>query len=139
LAEQIIDIEKIRGVLYRDNFLRGADVVIDEVRENYALLSMKLSEKHLNEMKNPQGGAIFTLADSACAVVCNIEAIMQKGDTDTVNRSSSITYLKPAKGKVLYAEGTMYQKGRKTGLCIVEIYDDLGTKVAYFTSDTYTL
>jgi acyl-CoA thioesterase len=113
------------------------DIEIDEVTEDSALLSMKVSDKHLNEMDAVQGGAIATLGDTAFAVACNVKEIMRVSETTFVSRSAHIVYTKPALGKTLYAKGKMLSQGRRTGLCEVRIYDENETEVAHFMGDCF--
>ncbi len=54
-----------------DRFAMDAGIIIDEIKEGYALLHMTVDERHLNGAGWCQGGAIFTLADLAFACATN--------------------------------------------------------------------
>ncbi|MDE7021928.1 MAG: PaaI family thioesterase, partial [Lachnospiraceae bacterium] len=65
-------LEEIRSRFRNDHFATdAAGIVIDEAEPGRAVCSLTLEEKHMNENHVPMGGAIFTLADIACAVAAN--------------------------------------------------------------------
>ena len=80
----------------------------------------------MNANNTPMGGAIFTLADFAYAVASN-------GFTEQiiVSQQVSITFLAPARGRVLLAEAACLKSGRTTCLYAVDVRDELGTYVAH--------
>lgn len=88
----------------------------------------------MNENNVPMGGAIFTLADIACAVAAN-----GYSEKKTVSQQVSITFLAPAKGKQLTAEASCLRSGRTTALYVVDIKDELGTYVAHATMNGYVI
>lgn len=134
------DIEKIREVFKKDKFLSDTcGITIEEVTEEYVLLKMDVQEKHMNELGSVQGGAIFTLGDSAFAVVCNLRALKTKNTTDTVSRNGFITFLKPAICKTLYAKGKVLSEGKKTSFCEIDIFNENDIKIAHFIGDGFRL
>ena len=128
-------IEEIRSRFKNDHFATDATgVVIDSAEPGKAVCSLTLEEKHMNENKVPMGGAIFTLADIACAVAAN-----GYSEKKTVSQQASITFLAPAKGKRLIAEASCLRAGRTTALYMAEVRDELGTYVAHATMNAYVL
>ena len=73
------------------------------------------------------GGAIFTLADFACAVASNI------GEEPTVSVAFSIQYLSAVKGKRLIAMADARKNGRTLGFYDCVVRDDLGRDIAHVT------
>ena len=73
------------------------------------------------------GGAIFTLADFACAVASNI------GEEPTVSVAFSIQYLSAVKGKRLIATADARKNGRTLGFYDCVVRDDLGRDIAHVT------
>ena len=73
------------------------------------------------------GGAIFTLADFACAVASNV------GEEPTVSVAFSIQYLSAVKGKRLIATADARKNGRTLGFYDCTVRDDLGRDVAHVT------
>lgn len=128
-------LEEIRDRFKNDHFATDATgVVIDSAMPGKAVCSLTLEERHMNENNVPMGGAIFTLADIACAVAANGYA-----EEKTVSQQASITFLSPAKGERLTAEASCLRKGRSTALYSVDIRDELGTYVAHATMNGYVI
>ena len=100
-------------------------ISIDSAVDGTSVCSLEISEKHLNADDNVMGGVTFTIADIAFAVAANT------GELTTVSTNSSISFLGVAKGKKLIAEGKTIKSGRRTCTVSVDVYDDVGTKVAY--------
>ena len=94
-------LEEIEAVFANDRFATeaaGCRVVSGE--RGRAVCSMELADVHRNAMGNVMGGAIFTLADFALAICCNI------GEEPTVSVDSSISFFQagPPSG-ILYRHG----------------------------------
>ena len=122
-------LEEIREVFAADRFAtEAAGCEIRLAEPGHSVCAMVLKPHHLNAAGTPQGGAIFTLADFSFAVAANAFA-----EHITVSLQHDITYLTPAKGKVLLAEANCVKRGRTTCFYTVEITDDLGTHVAHMT------
>ncbi|MCI8523666.1 MAG: PaaI family thioesterase [Lachnospiraceae bacterium] len=128
-------LEEIRSRFQQDHFATDATgVVIDAAEPGKAVCSLTLEEKHMNENHVPMGGAIFTLADIACAVAAN-----GYSEKKTVSQQASITFLAPAKGKRLIAEASCLRAGRTTALYMADVRDELGTYVAHATMNAYII
>ncbi len=128
-------LEEIRSRFRNDHFATdAAGIVIDEAEPGRAVCSLALEEKHMNENHVPMGGAIFTLADIACAVAAN-----GYSEKKTVSQQASITFLSPAKGERLIAEASCLRNGRTTAFYAVDVRDELGTYVAHATMNGYVI
>jgi len=100
---------------------------IDEVKEGYARLTMKVEKKHLQFLKTVHGGAIGSLADSAAAWA----TIGSAGLKDApVTVEMKINFLAPVQSGRLTAEARIVHKGHKLSLSDVEVKDDKGRLVA---------
>ena len=122
-------LDQIRKAFAADRFateVAGCEIRLAE--PGHAVCAMPLQPHHCNAAGTPQGGAIFTLADFSFAVAANSFA-----DFITVSLQHDITYLTPARGKVLLAEARCVRRGRTAGFYTVEITDDIGTQVAHMT------
>ena len=129
------DLEEIRSRFNNDPFATDATgVVIDCAEPGRAVCSLTLEERHMNENNVPMGGAIFTLADIACAVAAN-----GYSEKKTVSQQASITFLSPAKGERLIAEASCLRDGRTTAFYAVDVRDELGTYVAHATMNGYVI
>ena len=103
-------LEEIEAVFANDRFATeaaGCRVVSGE--HGRAVCSMELADVHRNAMGNVMGGAIFTLADFALAICCNI------GEEPTV----------------------CDKPGRHLGFYTVTVEDDLGKQIAKMTATCY--
>lgn len=118
------NIEQVREFFSKDRFATENGAVIDEVREDYARVSLTIDERHKNAVGGVMGGVYFMLADFAFAVATN----WQK--PGTVSLSSDISFLSTPKGNRLIAETELIRKGRTTCCYNVMVRDDLGKPIA---------
>ncbi|MCE5343283.1 MAG: PaaI family thioesterase [Eubacteriales bacterium] len=129
-----MDLAQIRELFAKDFFATDVcGISIDEVTPTGAHCSMPITYKHLNSLGVVQGGAIFTLCDTAFSVAANA------GDRMTVSRSADITYVKPGKGPCLYAEAEELSRGGSTCLYRVSVYDTEHALVAHMTGNGFFL
>ena len=102
-----------------------------EAQPSRALCAMPLTPQHMNANNTPMGGAIFTLADFALAICCNI------GEEPTVSVDSNISFFRATKGTKLTATATCDKPGRHLGFYTVLVEDDLGKAIAKMTATCY--
>lgn len=125
-------LEEIEAVFANDRFATeaaGCRVVSGE--HGRAVCSMELADVHRNAMGNVMGGAIFTLADFALAICCNI------GEEPTVSVDSSISFFRSTQGAALTATAVCDKPGRHLGFYTVTVEDDLGKQIAMMTATCY--
>ena len=125
-------LEEIEAVFANDRFateVAGCRVVSGE--HGRAVCSMELADVHRNAMGNVMGGAIFTLADFALAICCNI------GEEPTVSVDSSISFFRSTQGAALTATAVCDKPGRHLGFYTVTVEDDLGKQIAKMTATCY--
>ena len=109
------------------------DLRIEEVREDYARVSMLVRSDMLNGHGFAHGGMIFALADSAFAYVCN------GANHASMAAQASIVFLdKVREGETLVAEATEVAREGRAGVTRVAVTAD-GRKVAEFTGYSRTL
>ena len=122
-------LEELQTIFAADRFAtEAAGATIRVAEPGHAVCTMELKPVHMNAAGTPQGGAIFTLADFAFAVAVNGFA-----ETVSVSLQHDITFLAPARGKMVIAEARCVKSGRSTCFYTVEVTDDLGTRVAHMT------
>jgi acyl-CoA thioesterase len=103
-------------------------IVIEEVRQGYARLSMAVRADMLNGHRIVHGGMVFALADTAFAYVCN------GGNEKTVAAQASIVFLGSAQeGDTLIAEAEEVASARRSGVTRVAVRTSDGRAVAEFT------
>jgi acyl-CoA thioesterase len=100
----------------QDSFRELLGIQAVEVRENYAKMSMKVTEAHTNFHGVTHGGAVFSLADCAFAEAVNY------GGAVAVAVQVSINFLKPSvEGDTLVAEAVKVSEGRTFGLYTITV------------------
>lgn len=119
-------LEEVSEFFSGDKFAtEAAGCRVVEARRGHAICEMELREDvHYNAMGGVMGGAIFTLADFALAIACNL------GEEPTVSVSNTIEFMSAAKGSKLIATCDVDKSGRRLGFYTVDIADDTGRNVA---------
>lgn len=92
--------------------------------------TMDASDK-INAMGGAHGGAIFTLADQAFALACNM------GPEPQVALCVNMNFIRPGKG-VLKAVASKVTETNRTSLCEVKVFDD-GELIATFQGTSYKI
>ena len=124
--------EELDAVFQNDRFAtQAAGCRIVSGERGRAVCEMELADVHRNAMGNVMGGAIFTLADFALAICCNI------GEGPTVSVDSNISFLRSTKGAKLTATAVCDKPGRHLGFYTVLVEDDLGKAIAKMTATCY--
>lgn len=109
-------------------------LVIEDAREGYALVRMKLRPDMLNAHTIAHGGMIFALADTAFAYACNSR------NEATVAQNASISFLNPARaGDVLFAEAQESARTGRSGVYHVAVRAGDGRMIAEFTGLSRTI
>ena len=132
MLDENCPIEEVRKMFANDRFateMCGCRVV--EASRGHAVCEFDIAGTHLNAQGAIMGGAIFTLADFALAIGCNM------GEEPTVAVNNSIQYLSTAKGSKLIATCTVDKSGRSLGYYTVDVIDDLGTPIAKMTATCF--
>ncbi|WP_296857940.1 PaaI family thioesterase [uncultured Methanobrevibacter sp.] len=126
-------VDEAKEFFYKDKFAVNTGITLDELTEDEAICSLKLTDEHRNAYGGVMGGVIFTLGDFAFAVLSN--QIHQL----TVAQQVDIHYLSAPKGDKLIAKATCRKDGRTSSIVNVDISDDLGRDVAQFIGTGFKL
>ncbi|HEY5046427.1 MAG TPA: hydroxyphenylacetyl-CoA thioesterase PaaI [Rhizomicrobium sp.] len=90
-------------------------IEIEDVREGYARIAMRVRKDMLNGHETAHGGMVFALADTAFAYACNSRNI------STVAQQASIVFLAPAhEGDRLTAEAEEEAVVGRSGVYVVK-------------------
>ena len=109
-------------------------LVIEEAREGYARVSMRVRPDFLNGHGMTHGGMVFALADTAFAYACNSR------NESTVAHQASIAFLAPTHaGDVLIAEAREASRSGRSGVYHVSVKTAEGVAVAEFTGLSRTI
>ena len=132
MLDENCPIEEVRKLFGNDRFATEAcGCRVLEASRGHAVCAFDIEPIHLNAMGNVMGGAIFTLADFALAIACNM------GEEPTVAVNNTIEYLNSTKGSTLIATCDADKSGRNLGFYTVEVKDDLDTPVAKMTATCF--
>ena len=126
-------IEEARAFFSDDRFATGNGMTLEEVDAAHAVCSLVLSDRHLNAHGGVMGGAIFTLADFAFAVLTNDR------ERRTVAQQVSVNYLAAPKGGRLVATARYRKDGRSSCVVNVDVVDDTGRDIAQFVGTGFKL
>ncbi len=127
-------LDQIRACFSGDRYAtETTGVQIQKAEPGRAVCTLELRPGLLNANHVPMGGALFTLADFAFAIAANGHST-----SVTVSQQAAITFLAPARGKVLTAEAVCLKAGRRTCLYAIDITDDTGAYVAHMTVNGFT-
>ncbi len=117
-----------------DQASQGLGMVIDEIREGYAVLSMRVREDMLNGQKITHGGFVFTLADSAFAFACNTY------NQFAVAQHCSVTFIAPTfLDDRLKATATERNRSGRSGIYDVTVTNQNGDVIAEFRGTSRTV
>ena len=132
MLDENCPIDEVRELFGHDRFATeacGCEVL--EASRGHAVCAFDITPVHRNAQGNVMGGAIFTLADFALAIACNM------GEEPTVSVSNTISFMSAAKGSRLIATCDADKSGRSLGFYSVDVRDDLGTPVARMTATCF--
>ncbi|MBP5257173.1 MAG: PaaI family thioesterase [Prevotella sp.] len=116
----------------RDRFARLNGIQITATSDNFAVAEMTVEERHLNGGDVCQGGAIFTLADLANAMVMNASGQL------TVGINNNISFVSSARlGDHLTANATLVADHKKMPMCEVRVYNQDKRLIAVMTGQGY--
>jgi len=102
-------------------------IVIEEAREGYSRISMKLRADMLNGHGKAHGGMVYALADTAFAYACNSRNLR------TVGAQATMVFLDGAEeGEVLIAEAQEQALVARPGVYNVSVRTDAGRPIAEF-------
>jgi len=135
-------VETVREIFSADKYLMMTGVVIEEIGEDFCRCSLNAGPEHMNAGGSVQGGAIYTLADSAFAVAANIGHI-ERGEADvfiTVSQSASISYMAAGAANVLLTvEARKVGGGKRAPVFRMDVTDAGGKRIATMTGNGYTV
>ncbi len=129
----MVDIDKVKAYFKNDVFAMNMGIEILQADAEESICAMDITPAHFNAGETVQGGAIFTLADLAFAVAANCEG------RHTVTQSASVTFIKPGRGKRLYAKAKKISAGSRTCIYRVQVTNDEDVLVAHLTVNGFVV
>ncbi|MBO4364824.1 MAG: PaaI family thioesterase [Eggerthellaceae bacterium] len=132
MIDESCTIEEVRELFGNDHYATEAcGCRVLEAARGHAVCEFDVADIHRNAQGAVMGGAIFTLADFALAIACNI------GEEPTVSVASSIQYLARTRGAKLIATCEVDRSGRSLGYYTIDVRDDLGVHIARMVATCY--
>ena len=129
MAKSPDDLARSVAELLRSREGTGAawGIEIEEVREGYARVAMRVRKDMLNGKAMAHGGMIFALADTAFAYACNSRNV------STVAQQASIVFLAQAhEGDRLIAEAEEQGLAGRSGVYVVQVCNEKDENIAVF-------
>ncbi len=128
LPEEVCDrLRKIMDVRY----VIDLGIRTESISEDGEVVCTMDAGDKINAMGGAHGGAVFTLADQAFALACNM------GSEPMVALCVNMNFLKPGKGH-LRAVARKISETRRTSLCEVKVFED-GDLIAVFQGTSYKI
>lgn len=125
-------LQQLKSTFENDRFAtQAAGCRIVSGERGHAVCEMALTDMHNNAMGSVMGGAIFTLADFALAIACNV------GEEPTVGINSSISFMRSTKGTKLIATATCEKPGSHVAFYAITVEDDWGKTIAQLSATCY--
>ncbi|MCL2346624.1 MAG: hotdog fold thioesterase [Planctomycetaceae bacterium] len=132
LSEEMKSCPFLERVLERDRFTALVGIQIEEVRHDYAKVSLVIEQKHLNGVDIAQGGAVFTLADYAFALASNT------GEKVAVGIETSISFMRPTReGEKLFAVAEKLFSSKSLASFLVSVTNQDDQLVAQFLARAF--
>ena len=94
----------------------------DDKEVGRAIVELKIDDRLNNPMGRVHGGVLAALSDAAMGIAF--------GRTLQPDQDLHIHFMRPVRGKLLTATGTMIQRGLRIGYVQCKIVDDRGKEVA---------
>jgi acyl-CoA thioesterase len=126
-----VDLAFLKSYFEKDSFANLCGIELIEAFDGFAKARLDIREHHLNAMRMPHGGLLFTLADLVFAA-----AVHSRGRA-AVALNCTISYMKVSSGNVLYAEANEVSRNNRTASYSVNIVDESNEIVAVFQGLAY--
>ena len=110
-----------------DKFASHSNIRLTKVEPGYAEGEMDITPESMNSRGVVQGGAIFTLCDLTAAGASNSE------NNGMIAMGGNISFIRPGTGKKLRAVARQLNRGKRTGLFDVDVFNDENKLVAHAT------
>lgn len=117
----------------QSGFIKYNNIKVEEIKKEYAKLSVELSDKTTNPSNITHGGLIFTLADSAMGLAARTNG------RNIVTVNANIDYLKKGIGNILYGVATPVKIGTTLSVYTCDILNEKEELIAKVTGTFYYL
>lgn len=113
-----------------NEFLRSSEMRMELIENNHAIASLCADSRLLNCYGYIHGGAIYSLADTACGICAMTNA------PDAVTLNGLLNFVHPGRAGMMYAEAKTVHSGKTTGVYEVRVYNEENDTIA---AGTFTM
>lgn len=121
-------LEMIRQLANGSPFYRHVQMQVTGFTSEGCIMTMVVEHQHTNLFGNTHGGAVASLADSACGISL---AVALEKDEYAMTQHLDVNYLKPSTKGILRAEGRLVSRGRSSAVLEADIFNESGERVAH--------
>jgi len=122
------DLEKVKQAANQSPYYKHLNLKLVTFSEKECFMTMEIEDRHLNINGTVHGGAIASLADSACSLA--LATVI--GDKEFMaTQNLDVNYIAPAAKGILKARGWVVHRGRFTAILEADIFDGSGTLIAH--------
>lgn len=136
----MVDMEILKDFMNEQpGFNRHNGIRFTVVEEGYCECQVDMTANSLNPQGVAHGSLLFALCDCVTGIAT---ASTGRG---MLTQSANIHFLRTGKGGTLTAKSKLIRNGRRTALCLGEVFDGDGTLLVtsqfevFYTSDSLTL
>ncbi|MBQ6285130.1 MAG: PaaI family thioesterase [Bacilli bacterium] len=112
-------------------FIRHNNFKIIELDSEHSKLEYRIKRDGLNPVGMVHGGLLFGLCDTAAGVLASMSGKFP------LTISSNINYLKPARGKKIFAIAKKLKEGKTIGYYSVDLFDENNSLVTSATINMF--
>lgn len=120
--------DKIKDTMNTSPYYQHLGIKLVEFSERGSVMTMEMNESHKSVYGRVHGGAIASLADSACSLA--LVTVMEENEF-IATQSLNVYYILPVEEGILKARGWVVHRGRHTAILEADIFDNAGRKVAH--------
>jgi uncharacterized protein (TIGR00369 family) len=120
--------DKIKDAVNTSPYYQHLGIKLVEFSERCSEMTMEMRESHKSVYGRVHGGAIASLADSACSLA--LVAVMEANEF-IATQSLNVNYILPVEKGILQARGWVVHRGRHTAILEADIFDNAGRRVAH--------
>jgi len=126
--KQAAHLSRIKEMVNNSPYYQHINMELVEFTDSGCVMKMNVEHFHCNIYDTAHGGAVASLADSACGLAL---ATSIKSDELIVTQNLNINYLLPVAKGMLTAKGNVIRRGRNSAVLEADIFDESGRKVAH--------
>lgn len=120
--------DKIKDAMNASPYYQHLGIKLVEFSERGSVMTMEMKESHKSVYGRAHGGAIASLADSACSL--SLVTVIKENES-IATQSLNVYYIMPVEEGILKAIGWVVHRGRHTAILEADIFDEAGRKVAH--------